>query len=135
MKQTNSYKDYKNSLKKKQIICLILCLLKKLDAKLKPPIIISQAKVISMINSTKYLRIKKIQSYTIPLENRTLPTLFYEPSIILIPKEIQSTIRKENHKPVFLMNVSSEIFSKILTNQMQQHINGILQLCMYTKNH
>lgn len=66
---------------------------------------------------------------------RTFLSSFYEASITLIPKGIKDIISKENHRQIFLMNVSAKIFSKIFTNQMQQHIKGMMQLCKYTKKH
>ena len=54
------------------------------------------------------------------------PNTFYETNIILIPKPGTDTTKKENFRPVSMMNINAKIFSKLLANQMQQHIKKLI---------
>jgi hypothetical protein len=56
----------------------------------------------------------------------TLSNSFYEATITLLPKPQKKTTKKENFRPISLINIDAKILNKILANRILEHIKIVI---------
>ena len=61
------------------------------------------------------------------VEGGTLPNSFYEATITLIPEPDKDVTKKENYRPISLINTDAKILNQIVVNRIQHHIKKIIQ--------
>ena len=57
----------------------------------------------------------------------TLINSLYKDIITLIPKPHKDPTKKENFRPISLLNIDAKLCNKILANRIQEHVKTIIQ--------
>ena len=59
-------------------------------------------------------------------EEGTLPNSSYKATITMIPKPEKDNTKKENYRPISVMNIGAKILNIILAKRIQQHIKKLI---------
>ena len=84
------------------------------------------ASQVNSINIQRRANTHPFQTLQKIADEGTLPNSFYDAIITLIPKPDKDTTKKENYRPVLLMNTHAKILNRIVANRIQQHIKRII---------
>ena len=80
--------------------------------------------ILPNIQRRTYTRLLKLSQKV--EEAGTFPKTCYEATTTLKPKPDKDTTKKENYRPIALMNTDAKILNKILANLIQQYIKEII---------
>ena len=64
--------------------------------------------------------------WTVRRLNQSTPNSFYKATITLMPKPDKDNTKKENYRPISLINIDAKIFNKILANRIQQQVKKFI---------
>lgn len=81
----------------------------------------------SLMNSAKHKEEYLLSScYSKVRRGGNTSKLIYKSSITLTSKSDKGTTRKENYRPISLMNINARTLNKVLANQIQQYFKRII---------